>query len=306
MIKNMEVVLVEQNIYENKTVNSLILYFSIPAIFSLLVEIMASVVDTAFAGHLGEVSVEALTTMGLFAVSTSIMVARNLQDTKKRNEYFTAGLFMTCVMGIVVFVISYFGMSGILSFLGAEGQIRELSESYLKVQLWSNLFSALGYTLTSCVRAFGYPAMEMFLTGSSVVVNIVCNTIFVFGFQMNFVGLAYGTLVSEVFCVMLTAIYLIRHDLIVLKIKISFKKMRKYVSQLFKLGIAQTVIQSLGGCTAFFVNYSLLLNATLNHVAVWNVVQKIYTLLLMPIVGIAQGVQTIIAYFNGHNEEKNT
>lgn len=317
MIKNMEVVLVEQNIYENKTVNSLILYFSIPAIFSLLVEIMASVVDTAFAGHLGEVSVEALTTMGLlspilslytafqalFAVSTSIMVARNLQDTKKRNEYFTAGLFMTCVMGIVVFVISYFGMSGILSFLGAEGQIRELSESYLKVQLWSNLFSALGYTLTSCVRAFGYPAMEMFLTGSSVVVNIVCNTIFVFGFQMNFVGLAYGTLVSEVFCVMLTAIYLIRHDLIVLKIKISFKKMRKYVSQLFKLGIAQTVIQSLGGCTAFFVNYSLLLNATLNHVAVWNVVQKIYTLLLMPIVGIAQGVQTIIAYFNGHNEE---
>lgn len=52
MIKNMEVVLVEQNIYENKTVNSLILYFSIPAIFSLLVEIMASVVDTAFAGHL--------------------------------------------------------------------------------------------------------------------------------------------------------------------------------------------------------------------------------------------------------------
>lgn len=75
---------------------------------------------------------------------------------------------------------------------------------------------------------------------------------------MNFVGLAYGTLVSEVFCVMLTAIYLIRHDLIVLKIKISFKKMRKYVSQLFKLGIAQTGIQSLGGCTAFFVNYSLL------------------------------------------------
>ena len=87
----------EQNIYENKTVNSLILYFSIPAIFSLLVEIMASVVDTAFAGHLGEVSVEALTTMGLlspilsldtafqalFAVSTSIMVSRNLQDTKK-------------------------------------------------------------------------------------------------------------------------------------------------------------------------------------------------------------------------------
>lgn len=78
----------KENIYEKKSVHSLVLYFSVPAIFSLIVEIMASVVDTAFAGHLGEISVDALTTMGLlspvlsiytafqalFAVSTSIMI----------------------------------------------------------------------------------------------------------------------------------------------------------------------------------------------------------------------------------------
>lgn len=34
----------EENIYEKKSVHSLILYFSIPAIFPLIVEIMASVV----------------------------------------------------------------------------------------------------------------------------------------------------------------------------------------------------------------------------------------------------------------------
>ena len=53
----------------------------------------------------------------------------------------------------------------------------------------------------------------------------------------------------------------------------------------------------------FFINQSLMLHTTLDHVAVWNVVQKIYTLFLMPIVGITQGVQTIIAYFDGHQEE---
>lgn len=55
----------KENIYEKKSVHSLILYFSIPAVFSLIVEIMASVVDTAFAGHLGKTSVHALTAMGL-------------------------------------------------------------------------------------------------------------------------------------------------------------------------------------------------------------------------------------------------
>ena len=40
------------------------------------------------------------------------------------------------------------------------------------------------------------------------------------------------------------------------------------------------------------------------HVAVWNVVQNLYTLLLMPTVGITQGVQTILAYFSGQGKEK--
>lgn len=70
---------------------------------------MASVVDTAFAGHLGEISVDALTTMGLlspvlsvytafqalFAVSTSIMIAKYLKDQTVREEYLITGLCMT-------------------------------------------------------------------------------------------------------------------------------------------------------------------------------------------------------------------
>lgn len=63
------------------------------------------------------------------------------------------------------------------------------------------------------------------------------------------------------------------------------------------------MIQALAGCTGFFVNNSLMLHATVNHVAIWNIVQKIYTLFLMPIVGITQGIQPIIAYYSGHKQE---
>lgn len=72
--------------------------------------------------------------------------------------------------------------------------------------------------------------------------------------------------------------------------------------ELFRLGIAQTMIQALAGFTGLFVNRSLLLHGTATSVAVWNVAQKLYTLLLMPVVGITQGVQTIIAYFDGHGQ----
>lgn len=308
----------KENIYEKKSVHSLVLYFSVPAIFSLIVEIMASVVDTAFAGHLGEISVDALTTMGLlspvlsiytafqalFAVSTSIMIAKYFKDQTVREEYLITGLCMTFLVSIGVSVCSYLMMPKIFAVIGAEGPIAILAERYLTIQLFSNVFSALGYTLTSCIRAFGYPRIEMVLTGSAVLMNIVFNTIFVFGVDMGFEGLAYGTLVSELFCCFTSLAWLWKHQLLWTKCRISWKTFKTNTFELLKLGIAQTIIQSLAGCTAFFVNQSLMRHTTLNHVAVWNVVQRIYTLFLMPIVGITQGVQTIIAYFEGHGEER--
>lgn len=250
--------------------------------------------DTAFAGHLGEISVAALTTMGLlspilsiytafqalFAVSTSIMIAKYLKEQKVREEYFITGICMTFIASAGVSICSYLIMPGLLSFIGAEGQIAILAEKYLRIQLFSNVFSALGYTLTSCIRAFGYPRIEMVFT-----------------------GLVYGTLVSEVFCCFASLLWLLKHRLLWSKWHMSWRNFKTYTFELLKFGIAQTIIQSLAGCTAFFVNQSLLLNTTLNHVAAWNVVQKIYTLFLMPIVGITQGVQTIIAYFDGHQEK---
>lgn len=147
----------KENIYDQKSSSSLIFYFSIPAIFSLIVEIMASVVDIAFAGHLKEISVDALTTMGLlspvlsiytafqalFAVSTSIMVAKYLKNQTICEEYFITGLGMTWITSVGVSVLSFLWMPQLLSFLGATGTVGILAERYLKIQLLSNVLSAL-------------------------------------------------------------------------------------------------------------------------------------------------------------------
>ena len=137
----------EDNIYERKSVNSLILYFSVPAVLSLIVEIMASVVDTAFAGHLGSLAVDALTAMGLitpvlnlftaiqalFAVSTSIFIARYLNQVERRNEFFLSGIVMTFLISLLVSAVAYIAMDPILNALGAEGVVYELAASYLKI-----------------------------------------------------------------------------------------------------------------------------------------------------------------------------
>ena len=79
---------------------------------------------------------------------------------------------------------------------------------------------------------------------------------------MGFKGLAYGTLVGELFCCFAAAFWLFKHQLLWAKCQISWRKFEKCSFELLKLGIAQTIIQSLAGCTAFFCESEL--NATYN------------------------------------------
>ena len=311
----------EDNIYEKKSINHLILYFSIPAILSLIVEIMASVVDTAFAGHLGLESIDALTAMGLvtpllnlftaiqslFAVSTSIFIAKYLNDKLKRDEYFASGIIMTLIVSSLLSIACYLGINQILNILNAKAKVYLFAKSYLKVQFISNIFSSLGYTLTSVIRSFGYPKIEMLITTLAVFVNIIFNGLFVFGLNFGFIGLALGTLFSEIFCALYAYLWLKKHCLLPNSFHLSLKRFKDCTKELSKLGIAQAIIQAMGGCTGFFVNNSLMIHSGSVYVAVWNVVSNIYTLFLMPIVGITQAVQTIIAYFSGQgkNKEKN-
>lgn len=307
------------NVYESQSINSLILTFSIPAIFSLLIEMMTAVVDTSFAGHLGSQSERALTAMGLlsplmavfvalqtlFAISTAIMISTYLgrNDKTKLNNYFKSGFIMTIVVSASTSFLVYLFMHSILSMLGAEAEVYELAQDYLRIILISNIFSAVGYTLTSVIRAFGNPKAEAVIIVLSVVINVVGNAILTFALQLGMVGIALGTLLSEVVCALLAVMYLVKNQNWFTSNPISPKAFIAMSYNMFKIGFSQTTIQLLAGITAFIVNYQLLTVGGNAHIAMWNIANKMYMLLLMPIIGITQAVQTIVAYFNGKGDE---
>jgi len=309
----------KDNIYESQSVNKLIMTFSLPAIFSLIIETMTSVVDTSFAGHLGSQSENALTAMGLlspllavfvalqtlFAISTAIMISKYLgrNDMLKLSNYFKSGFIMTLVVSISTSLLVYLFMDPILTMFGAEAEVYTLAQDYLKIIIISNIFSAAGYTLTSTIRAFGNPKAEAVIIVLSVIINIVCNAILTFSFQLGMVGIALGTLISEVVCAFLSVMYLVKNKNWFTSNQFSFKEFVYMLYKMFKIGFAQTTIQLLAGVTAFIVNYQLLAVGGNAHIAMWNIANKMYMLMLMPIIGITQAVQTIIAYFNGKGDE---
>ncbi|MEG1015254.1 MAG: MATE family efflux transporter, partial [Clostridia bacterium] len=303
------------NIYENKSLTKLIFLFGVPSILSLMVEMLTGIVDTAFAGNLPNIGDSALSAMALlspllgiftalqtlFAMSTGILIAKHLNQAQRQNASYTTGVVMSAVVSILTSLCCFVALSSILKALGASGQVLLLAKQYLQIQLLSNVFSSVGYTLTSCIRAFGFPKAEVKLITGAVAVNIVCNILFAFVFKMGLSGLAWGTFVSEFACALGAVVFLIKKNHWLQKTPLSAKRFLHSAWELFKIGIAQTAIQLLGGFTGFAVNHRLLTLASMTYVAAYSIVQQIYAFILIPIVGLTQGVQNIIAYFNGHD-----
>lgn len=305
-------------IYEQESLSKLIFAFGIPSILSLMIEMLTGVVDTAFAGNLPGIGGNALSAMALispilgifialqtlFAMSTGILIAKYMKQKEKQNSSYVTGVVMSLVVAVITSVLCYFIMTKMLSALGADGQIMDLAVTYLQIQLMSNIFSSLGYTLTCCVRAFGYPRVEVAIISASVAINIIFNFIFAFVFDWGIAGLAWGTFVSESVCAISAVLFLIKKKRWIPKRMLSGKEFSYRAFELFKIGIAQTMIQMLGGITGIIVNTRLLSLGSMTHLAAWSIVQRIYSLVLMPIVGLTQGVQNIIAYFSGNKEQE--
>ncbi|MEG1926807.1 MAG: MATE family efflux transporter [Ruthenibacterium sp.] len=308
----------KNNIYEHKSLTKLIFTFGVPSILSLMIEMLTGIVDTAFAGNLPAVGSDALSAMALispvlgvfvalqtlFAMSTGILIAKYLNDAQRQNQSYTTGVVMSLTVAVATSVLCYFALPRILWALGAREQVFLMAKQYLQINLLSNLFSSVGYTLTCCIRAFGYPKVELKIITGAVVINIVFNFIFAFLCKMGIAGLAWGTLVSESVCALCAMAFLMRKKLWLCKEPIPPSRFFHSAKELFKIGIAQTAIQILGGCTGFVINARLLSLGSMAHVAAWSVVQRIYTFILVPIVGLTQGVQNIISYFSGNGQRE--
>ncbi|MEG1136865.1 MAG: MATE family efflux transporter, partial [Anaerovoracaceae bacterium] len=216
-----------KNIYEQKSLTKLIFIFGVPSILSLMIEMLTGIVDTAFAGNLPGVGDSALSAMALispvlaifialqtlFAMSTGILIARYLNDTQRLNESYRTGVIMSVVTSTGISLLCFFTLPQILTALGADGEILVMANQYLQIQLLNNIFSSIGYTLSCCIRAFGFPKAEVKIITAAVLVDIIFNFIFAFLFKMGLAGLAWGTLVSEVVCALCCVIFLVRKKL---------------------------------------------------------------------------------------------
>ena len=313
-----------ENIFETKSIQHLIALYSLPTICSLVLESLASMIDTVFAGHLESLSSVALSAMGIlnpilllliaaqliFGVSTSIVISKSLGENnrEKINSTFKVGFYSCFLSSTFISIVIFLFQDSLLNTLGASGQVKILAKEFLNIALIFNVFSSVGYMLVNNIRAFGYPKIEVFVGVLATIINIVFNIILTFVFHMGIVGIALSTLISEIFYFGFSIIFLIKKGLWIKKSTLDFVEFKHILISLVKIGFVQFLMQSLNSISGLIINKVLLKYGSVSYIGAWSICSNINMVILLPLIGLTQGAQSVIAYFHGKKDrvkEKN-
>ncbi len=136
-----------------------------------------------------------------FAVGANVIVAKYLgaKDHKRASDAvhtsLMVGLLFGLFGGLLGFVISPWAMV----MMGDEGRILEMAVRYCRIRFLATPLLGLTNFQSAILRAKGNTTTSLSILTLSGAVNVVLNMIFVMGFGMDVDGVAWATLLSQLY-----------------------------------------------------------------------------------------------------------
>ena len=195
-----------------KTERKTLMQLFIPISLETLCYMRAGMIDTLMLSSVGDQAVGAIGTantyIGMFIIMFSIissgMIAVMTQyiGAEKIGVAYQArqiGLAFNAVIGIGMSILLFYGSGAILQLVGVADSLMEYAQTYLKIVGGFCILNALIPIFSSYLRAFGYTKQPLAATICGNIINLVLNAVFLFVFQFGVAGVAWATVISRLF-----------------------------------------------------------------------------------------------------------
>lgn len=303
------------NDFSKGTVWKNIVAQAVPLILAQLVQILYNVVDRIYIGHLPGTDNMALTGVGLtFPIITLISafsglfgvggaplfaIARGAKEEDKAEKIMGNVFSLLIASSIIIMAFCYIFRKPVLDLFGASDDSYLYANAYLIIYLIGTPFSMISSGMNGFINSQGFPRIGMLTTMIGAVLNLVLDPIFIFAFDMGVGGAALATIISQI----IAAVWVIRF-LTGKKAILRIKKQHLHIDwrltkEIVALGTSGFMMQATN-CLV-----QVVCNATLQHwggdtyVGIMTVVNSIREMLVLPVMGIANGAQPVLGYNYG-------
>lgn len=304
-----------QNDFSQGSIPRNIMSLAIPMTAAQLVNVLYSVVDRIYLGHLPESDSLALTGLGVTMPIVSILmgfanlcgtggaplcsISRGQGDDGEAERVMGNAFVLLLLLGAAGTAFFLALKEPILYLFGASPDTFPYADGYMSIYLCGTLFVMISLGMNPFINAQGFGKVGMMTVLLGAAVNIALDPVLIFVFHMGVRGAALATVFSQA----LSAAWV----LVFLTGKRAILRLRRENLRLDKNRTKKIVSLGLSG---FFVNMTnslvqVVCNATLQtyggdlYVGVMTIINSIREVFIMPVQGLTNGSQPVQGYNYG-------
>ncbi len=293
-------------------IGKLMVSMAIPAVIAQIINILYSIVDRIYIGHIEGVGMEALTGVGVtFPIITlisafsafvgaggaplaSIWLGKG--DRKRAETILGNGVTMLVFFTVILMAFFYGFQRPLLYMFGASDATIGYASDYISIYLVGTIFVEFALGLNAFIISQGRSrtAMAAVLIGAAA--NIILDPIFIFVFHMGVKGAARATVISQALSALWTVGFLVgKRSSLTIK-KEALKPDFSVIGRVMALGVSPFIMRATESLISIVLNSGLQRYGGDIYVGSLTIMQSVMQMYTAPLGGFTQGVQPIISY----------
>ena len=289
----------------------LLLNMAAPMVVSMLILACYNVVDSYFVAQISENAVTALSlafpiqnllmavSLGL-AVGVNALLARFLGQKQQDmvNRVAMQGLLLAAIGYVLFLLLGAFGMEVYMRNQTDIAEIAAYGTDYLRICLMVSIGVFIQVTFERILQATGRTLCTMMTQGFGALLNIVLDPIFIFTLDFGVSGAAIATVISQ--CMGALLAFLVNKKMnpdVHFRLK-NLPPDWKMMGKILYIGIPSMLMMSVSSVMVFCMNW-ILIGFSTTAVAVYGLYFKMQSFVLMPAMGMNNGMMPILAYNYG-------
>lgn len=295
-----------------EAIGKLMISMAVPSIIAQIINILYSIVDRIYIGHIKGVGMEALTGVGVtFPIITLISafsafvgaggaplaaIWLGKGDRKRAEKILGNGVTLLVFFTVILMAFFYAFQKPLLYLFGASDATIGYAVSYISIYLAGTIFVELALGLNAFLISQGQSRTAMMAVLLGAASNIILDPIFIFALGMGVKGAAYATVISQALSALWTVGFLIsRKSSLTIKWQ-AMKPDFPVIGNVMALGISPFIMRATESLISIVLNNGLQKYGGDIYVGSLTIMQSVMQMYSAPLGGFTQGVQPIISY----------
>ena len=303
--------MMQHNVLGTEKISKLFIKFSIPAILSLTIAGVQTMVDGIFLGNF--VGTNAMASVNIAAPFMQLMIGMNLiigiggasyigrslgeGQVKRAQDIFKSACLFMIGLSIVILVLGFTFSHQLASFLGANDVLLADSSTYIKILALFAPFIGLSFILGVFVRCIGKPNVYLISSVASLFANIILNYVLIKQLKLGIVGAPIATGLSFTTSFLIAAIPFIKKTAVLNFFTGKFNW--KLTGQLLYNGSSEGVSSLAAAISTFVFNMAFMRIAGEVGVSAFTAIGYISLFASLIVVGVSAGIGPVISYNYG-------